>query len=123
MTIKLGALVDKAYAIKEKRCALQKKIDELDEQFKEAKKKLIDEISKEDSSGVTGKRAKAVIKVAKQPTVKDWDKFHKYIIKNKRMDLLQKRVNSLGIKELWEDGKTVPGVEVFNAISISLTKV
>ena len=43
--------------------------------------------------------------------VKDWDKLYTYIKKSGEFGLLQKRLGQSLFKEMFEDGKKVPGVE------------
>ena len=56
------------------------------------------------------------------PQVKDYEPFYAFIKKENRFDLLQKRLSEGAIKEIWDQGKVVPGIEAFTAVTISLTK-
>lgn len=120
--LSLGQAVDKLYKLRAERRAIEASAELVKADESKLEAYLIDNIPKSDATGVLGKTAKAELKISKQPTVKDWDKVYKYIQKTKKYELLQKRINSAAVKELWEDEKEVPGVEVFNAIKISLTK-
>lgn len=118
----LGAVVDKLYELKQERAERQKTVDAVKKAESAVEQYLIDTMPKSDQSGVIGRTAKAVIITSKKPSVTDWDKVYAYIKKNNRFDLLQKRVSDTAVKELWDDGKDVPGVDVYNAKKISLTK-
>ena len=76
-------------------------------------------------SGPFASASKAIeVIVTKQvPKVKDWDEFYKYVKKTGSFDLMQKRLTDAAIKERWENGKEVPGVEHFNVVSVSINKV
>lgn len=119
----LGACVDRLYELREKRLKQAKTVEALEREEKELKEHLIQNISKADSSGVAGKKAKVTIHTKAQPSVKDWDAFYKYISRHKAYELLQRRVNATAVAERWEAGKELPGVEKFNVVSVSLTKL
>jgi hypothetical protein len=55
--------------------------------------------------------------------VEDWDKFYAFIRKTKNFGLLQRRAGDAAIQELWDAGKTVPGVSTFNVVTVSVNKV
>ena len=120
--LSLGQAVDKLYKLRTERKAIEASAELVKADESKLEAYLIDNMPKSDATGVLGKTAKAELRISKQPTVKDWDKVYKYIQKTKKYELLQKRINSAAVKELWEDEKEVPGVEVLNAIKISLTK-
>lgn len=118
----LAGCADKLYQMREERLVAQAKIDKLEEQEKVLKEHLILNLSKENAEGIVGKLAKVGITRKVVATVKDWDAVYKYISKTKRWELMQRRMNDKACKELWEDKKTIPGVEPFNVLGISLTK-
>lgn len=119
----LGACADKLFELRNKRLAEQKKVDEIAAEETALKNHIIENLPKSEASGVAGKLARVTV-VAKQiPQVKDWDAFYKYVKKTGSFDLMQKRLTDAAIKERWEAGKEVPGVEHFNAVSVSINKV
>lgn len=120
---KLGTCVDKLYELRAERLRLQKGVDAVKEQEKVLTEHLILNLSKEKADGVKGKLAKAGVirKVIGRTT--DWKKFYAYVKKNNAFELMQRRLNDGALKERWENNKTVPGVEPFNIIKVSLTKV
>jgi hypothetical protein len=64
-----------------------------------------------------------VVQTKVVPQVQDWPTLHKYILRTKDFSLLQRRLSESAIKERWDDSKKVPGVEPFNAVKVSVTKV
>ena len=48
---------------------------------------------------------------------------YNFILRNDRFDLLQRRLSDAAVKEMWQDGQSVPGVEPFNVITVSINKV
>jgi hypothetical protein len=119
----LGACADKLFELRNKRLAEQKKVDEIAAEESALKNHIIENLPKSEASGVAGKLARVTVITKQVPQVKDWDAFYKYVKKTGSFDLMQKRLTDAAIKERWEAGKEVPGVEHFNAVSVSINKV
>jgi hypothetical protein len=119
----LGACADKLFELRNKRLAEQKKVDEISAEESALKNHIIENLPKSEASGVAGKLARVTVVTKQIPQVKDWDAFYKYVKKTGSFDLMQKRLTDAAIKERWEAGKEVPGVEHFNAVSVSINKV
>lgn len=119
----LGACADKLFELRNKRLAEQKKVDEIAFEETSLKNHIIENLPKSEASGVAGKLARVTVVTKQVPQVKDWDAFYKYIKKTGSFDLMQKRLTDAAIKERWEAGKEVPGVEHFNSVSVSINKV
>lgn len=119
----IGACADRLYELKTNRLAAQKAIQVLEDEEKALKNHIIDTLPKSESSGVAGKVARVTVITKQVPQLADDDKFYAYVTKTKRFDLLQKRLSSAAIEEIWETGKEVPGVEHFQVVSLSLNKL
>lgn len=121
---KLGALADELYETREARLALQKQIDALAAREKEIKDYLIDTLPKSDASGISGVKARVTIVVKEQPTVTDKQAFWDYINDHEAYELVQVlRPSVPAIKERWENGEEIPGIDKFNAVTVSINKV
>ena len=118
----LGACADKLHEIRDLRRKMQKVVDAVEEIEKALNGHIIDNVPKGDG-GAIGRLYKATVNVEDVPTVKDWTQFYAYIVKTKRFDMIQKRLSTAAITELWEAGKKVPGVEKFRVLKVSLTKI
>jgi hypothetical protein len=118
----LGACADRLYKLREERSKIQKTIDKLEKEEKEIKEHLINTLPKSSADGITGKVARATIKVKVVPSAKDWSAVYKFILKTKDFSLLGRRLSDAAVRERWEAGKKVPGVEPFNVVSVSVTK-
>ena len=72
-----------------------------------------------------GKKSKFRIAESEVPVVtsEDWDKFYKYIHRNKWYHLLERRPSVAGCRELWSQGKTIPGVGKFKKMKVTVTGV
>jgi hypothetical protein len=122
----LPACADLYYETRQKRLALQKEVDALQEQETEIKNHLIDSVPKTDASGVMGKTVRITVVTKKRPQVEDWDAFYEYVAKNRTKGsfaLMNRAVNSSAVKEIWEAGKVVPGVTSYNVVDISVNKL
>jgi hypothetical protein len=118
----IGACVDKAYKLREKRHAIAQQVTEVEHEEHALKEHIINSFSKDSIEGAKGTIATASLQRKTVATVKDWDKFYEYIKKTKSFDLLQKRVSDGAYRERLEAGKAIPGVEPFQVLSLSLTK-
>jgi len=117
-----GGIADRLYELNKSRLAQQKIADAIEEEEKALKAHLIATMPKDDTGGI-GKVARVSLGSKEVPQVKDWPTFYKFILKTKNFSFLQKRVGEAMIKEIWDSGKTVPGVEPFSVITVSLNKI
>lgn len=118
----LGARADRLYAIKLEKKKLRDSIAKLDTERIAIEESIIQDLPKSQAEGVTGKVANVRIVKKDVPTVKDRETFLKYVSRTKAWDLLPRSVNNKAIEERWNDKKKVPGIGVFTALKISLTK-
>jgi hypothetical protein len=73
---------------------------------------------------ITGHEATVSVSINTVASVKDWDKFYKYIRKNDAFHLLERRPASKAWREEVEirRGKVVPGTEGFEKRTLNLRK-
>lgn len=119
----MGLSADLYAEVRELRLAMQKHVDKMKERETEIREYLIDNISKSDDTGAAGKKYRAQIVRKIVPQVADWAKVWAFVQKTGRFDILQKRVSDTAVKDMWEDGKAIPGVEKFHAVEVSITKI
>lgn len=120
---KLGEVADLLYATKQARLAKQKEIDELASQETQLKNYIIENLPKSEATGTAGKVARVQVVVKQKPAVKDWEALYAFISKTKSWEFLQRRLGEAAVKDRWEAGKTVPGVEATPVVDVSITKV
>jgi hypothetical protein len=118
----LGACADLYASLRDERLAAEKVAAAIGEREKFVAEHLINSISAADSTGVAGKVARVTRRTRVVAQVKDWALFNAYVLKVKRPDLLQRRLNEAAIGELWDAKKVVPGVEPFTIVSLSVAK-
>jgi hypothetical protein len=119
----LGACADRLYEVRAARIKQQKVADALAAEESALKEHIINTLPKSQASGVAGKVARVSVETKEVPSVRDWNKLFKHILKTKSFELLQRRVSVSAVEERWESNKMVPGVEKFKAVTVSITKV
>ena len=122
----MGACADKLYKLREKRYELSRQIKEIEAEEAEIKDYIINNLSKQESAGVSGKIANVRVKTENVPVVEDWEAFYKYVSRTKSFDMLQRRINTKAVRERIEDKKdfaSKAGIGSFTTVSVSITKL
>jgi hypothetical protein len=120
---KPGAIVDHLYNLRAERLQLQKAVDELKSEQKRIEDYLINTLTKEELSKLAGKVASVTLTKSEQANVIDWLPFQAYVKKHGAFELYQKRVSIEAVRERWAQGKEIPGLERFIALSLSINKL
>jgi hypothetical protein len=102
---------------------LQAEVKALEERESALREHIIQELPKSQAGGIAGKIARATITKKVVPRVTDWEAFEKFCLKQKTIGYLQRRVNDSMVSEMWDNKKTVPGVEPYQTVGVSLNKV
>ena len=123
LTRQLAAAADALYQARVKRLALQKEVDNIAKEEARHREFIIENLSKSQAGGIKGRVARAELKTKRVVRIENWDEFSAFVLKNKRLDLLQRRPSDAAIEELWEARKKVPGAEPFDVVSVSCTKI
>lgn len=126
LTLKeLGVVADHYHLTRESRLEADRKAGLLKTAESLAEAVLIDQMRKQEATSVGGKLLKVSIPAEPdyKPTVKDWPKLYAHIIKTKDFSFLQKRVGEAAVKERWEAGVVVPGVERFPVYKLSRSEI
>lgn len=118
----LGACADLCKEIEAVRLAVQKKVDDMKKRESEIRDHIINNLPKGDR-GAAGQKYSATVVTKQVPRVADWTALWDYIFKTQSTDMLQKRISDKVVKEVWDAGETVPGVEPFNAVEVSFRKL
>jgi len=119
----VGLTADLYKEVSDLRLAMQKVVDEMKARESELRESIINRLSKSDDTGAAGKRYRAQIVTKLKPGLKDWDKFRSFVEKSGRWDLIQKRISERAVLDILEEGGSVPGIERFNAVGVSITKI
>jgi hypothetical protein len=124
---KLGACIDLAYTARAERIDKQREFDAVIEEMKsresEIKDHIINTFAKSDIDGAKGSICSASITRSVVPHVKDWPLVYKFIEKTKAWDLMERRMNKTAFRDRLTEGVKIPGVEAFEMVDLSLTKI
>jgi hypothetical protein len=118
----LGAQIDALYDLEQEINEAERQVRELKQQRAKKEANLLRQFGKEDIDGCKGTRGVASIRTAQFPSIKDRRKFERYVIKNRAFDLFQARVASRAYFDRIEEGEEIPGVKVFERISVSIRR-
>lgn len=116
----LGAATDKMWALREEKRLLAVEEKRINTELAALETTIFGLMDAQDTRKAEGKKAGISIGEAVVGNVEDWDALWPYIVKNKYFHLVQKRVSDPGLRELWEKGKTVPGVQPFTKRTLSV---
>lgn len=119
----IGLCADLYAEVRELRLAMQKVVDDVKARESEIREHIIDNLSKSDDTGAAGKRYRAQVVTKLKPALKDWRAFTQFVVFSDRFDLLQKRMNERAVLDMLEEGESVPGVERFHAVDVSITRI
>lgn len=119
----LAQCADLAYALRIERLEVQRDAAAIGKEETQVKEHLIQNLPKSNASGVSGKVANAKVVKQQVPQITDKKKLLAYVKKTGDWDLLTIGVNTTAVEERWANKKKVPGVEPFQIIKVSLTKV
>ena len=104
------------------RLAMSKEVDKVEEFEKRCKEALIGGIPK-DGDGIVANGYACRVTTKETATVKDFDAFIRHVFTTGQTDLLQKSCAARAVKDRWEAGETIPGVERFHSPDLSVTKL
>lgn len=119
-TLTLGAATDKMWALREEKRLLAVEEKRINTELTALETTIFGLMDAQDTRKAEGKKAGISIGEAVVGNVEDWDALWPYIVKNKYFHLVQKRVSDPGLRELWEKGKVVPGVQPFTKRTLSV---
>lgn len=119
----LAECADLAYSLREERLAINRQAEEIAKKETQLREHIIKNLPKSQASGVSGKVANAKVITDVVPTVKDKAKFLAYVKKTGAFDLITSSMNAKAVKERWDAKKKVPGIEPYDVVKLSLTKV
>jgi hypothetical protein len=120
--MKLGDKIDRMYAIKQERAELEAQRGVLKEEYDELEQSILtdlDDLGTDTAKTATANVAKSEVVV---PVVKSWDDLWAYVKETDSFYLLYKQMTQAPYRELLAAGESVPGVEPFTQVKLSLTK-
>lgn len=118
----VGALIDELYVLRAERLELSKRVDVLKTQEAQLRAKIIAQLRNVKLESGSGQMATGSITTSKEARVLDWNEFWQWAVEHNARDVVQKRVSITAIRERWEAGIEVAGLEAVEVADLSLTK-
>ena len=119
----VAAAGDLLYTLREQRLEIEAQANEVLKKEAQVREFIINNLPKQEASGVRGRVAQVRIEKKDVATAENWAKIQDYIRKNDAFDLMQRRLNDAAVKARWEEGKKIPGVKKFSVVTVSCTKL
>ena len=118
----IGEAIDAAYDLEQRIRRLNAKASLLRKKQMDMEAVILKRLEKMGAPSCAGKKALAGLRVTRHANVKDRRKLDLYVKKYKAYDLFTNHINSKAYFDRLEEGEKVPGIEVFERRSLSLTK-
>jgi len=122
MSLTLGQQIDALYQTRQERLDLQGQVEELKASEALIREAIMVALHENGMAKGSGLLATASIKKSIEPIIADWELIHRYIRREDRFDLLQKRLSAPAWRGLLDSGFLVPGTESVEVQDLSLTK-
>ena len=124
----LAHCADLLYKTQQERYAVQKKVKEMEAIESAIKERIIQELPKSDATGIAGKLARVYVENKTVVKITDFAAYIADVAAKMKKDpgamaLLQKRVGETAVKEVWESGKTLKGIEGMEVPVVRMNKV
>ena len=121
--ITVGELVQQMLDIRNERAHIEEKDKILKDQWRTLELVLMAKLEDQGMKRATiDGVATATLTVTTLPQVVDWDAFYEYVLANKAMHMLHRRVSTGAFRELHDAGEVIPGIDAYIKRSISLRK-
>ena len=118
----LGSVVDALYVLREKRLALERQADALNQNEKQLREQLFKMLADAGTTIARGKVATASRYLKSLAVVKDPKLFVSHVMKSNEWDLIRVSASLEACQGRWESDRAVPGVEHDSIVRLSLTK-
>lgn len=118
--VAIGPTIDKLNDLRETKRALEVKVKIIETEYAELEEALMAKFEREGTNKGAGKNASASVTTSVVGNVTDWDAFNAFVKKSGFFHLYQRRLSDASVRELFEQGKKVPGVEPFTKARLNL---
>ena len=116
-------MIDDYVDTRQNRLTLDKAVAELKKAETLLKETIIREFYASDVHMVGGSSKKVTLRVQNKPMVNDWDAFNNYVLHTGQTVLYQKRISEGVANEMIENGEEIPGVELYEVNTLSVSKL
>lgn len=119
----MGSLIDGIWAKREAKRALEAQVETISKEIAAMEATLIERLDKEGTDKATGKKASVSISQTQVANIIDFEAFAAYVKKTGYFHLFQRRATDTACRELWEQGKSIPGLEAFTKRKLNVRTV
>ena len=119
----MGELADEWWTLRASRLAIEKEVARIREQESRAKSALLQSLTENKVTSVGGQKVRVTHVVKDKPSVNDWEEVYSYIRETGSFDILQRRIGERAVKDRWDDGVKIPGIESYPIDEISYSKM
>jgi hypothetical protein len=116
----IGPAIDRLAELREQKRKLEAQVSDVETEFKVLEEQLMAKLEAEGTTKGAGRNATASISSSVVGNVTDWDKFNAYVKKTGFFHLFQRRLSDAAVRELFEQGKKIPGCDPFTKKRLNL---
>jgi len=122
--VQLALKADALKALRDRRLELSHEVDRLKEEEKLLKNNIIDLMEKSGGTmtGILGAHCRVKLVPKVDVRVMDWDAVWDYIYEHRASEMVQRRIGVTAVRDRWDMGDEVPGVERYEYNDLSITK-
>jgi len=118
----LMAMIDELSALETERLSLDRKSKALKDAENDFKARIMKEMNYLGITVIAGNGGRrASVQVSIEPVVHDWGQVLQYIKETEAMELLHRRLTVSAVKERWESGVNIPGVDRYEEHKLTLS--
>jgi len=118
----MSTYIEAILSVRKRRLSLQREADLLEQEEKGLTNSLIEQMLHGDLKGSVLKEGEneARLNMSEEPmvAVDGWPAVLDYIVANKAVDLLQKRLTASAVKARWDEGEVIVGIEKVRKYSL-----
>lgn len=122
MTERLDDIIDEMVVVRDQKRELEEKIKAYNRQLDDLQARYIQRCKEVGTEYARGRLGSATIVETVVPKIDDWDLVENWIKERDALYLLHRRISSVAWKELQDMGETVPGIEPYTKVTVSLRK-
>jgi hypothetical protein len=120
----LGQKIDKLFNLREEKLKQNEIVKTIQRQFDDLQDDIILNLQGEDIKKATGEKASASVSMGFYPTVNDLEIFATWCVKNKKYEMMQRRLSSAAVKEMYDEtNKLPPGTEAYTKAKLNLRRI
>jgi hypothetical protein len=115
-------LTKRYVALRQDKADLKAQIRDIEDEMEQIAKDFIQHFEENECQRATFAGHTVYMNKSTVPSVKDWEAFWKYVVKQRADHLIEHRPSVTGCRELFETKGKIPGLEPFERTTIGVRK-